>query len=124
MALRKQHNLEAIEEVFGRPKNASKDGQPRLVFATAFCHLINDVNTGALPAMVPFLVSQYNYGFAEASLLMLTAHLLGAITQPLFGYLGDKHPRPWLMALGMLMSCGGVCITELNRNSYYLIFLS
>ena len=120
--IRKIHNFEIIDRVFGRPKKPTEDGHRGLVMLTSICHLLNDINTGALPAVVPFLVASYDYSFAMASLLMLTSHLLSAITQPLFGYLGDKKPRPWLMALGIFLSCSGVVLLGFGDDFAFLIF--
>ena len=124
LGLRKAHNIEAIEQAFGRAKTDRENGHSGLVLLTSVCHLLNDVCTGALPGMVPFLVSEYSYSYAMASLLMLTSHLLSAISQPIFGYLGDKRPRPWLMALGVFLSCCGVCFMGFSNNFGFLIFCS
>ncbi|MCF0104241.1 MAG: MFS transporter [Eggerthellaceae bacterium] len=124
MGFRKAHNIEVFDQAFVRTKTKRENGDIGLVLLTSLCHLLNDICTGVLPGMVPFLVSEYSYSYAMASLLMLTSHLLSAISQPLFGYLGDKHPRPWFMALGVFLSCCGACFMGFSNNFGYLIFCS
>lgn len=67
-------------------------------------HLCDDLNQGGLIAVMPFLVLHGGYSYAEATALVLASNAASAIIQPLFGWLGDKKPRPWLMALGIFLA--------------------
>lgn len=67
-------------------------------------HLCDDLNQGALVAVIPFLVLHNGYSYAEVTALLLASNAASAIIQPLFGWLGDKKPRPWLMALGIFLA--------------------
>jgi len=71
-------------------------------------HLFADVNQGAVPALLPFLVAERGYSYAAVSALILAATVSSSIVQPLFGHLSDRHPAPWLMPAGVLL--GGVGI--------------
>lgn len=67
-------------------------------------HLCSDINQGALSAILPFLVLDSGYSYFQATMLVFCANVASAIVQPLFGWLGDRRPRPWLMALGVLLA--------------------
>ena len=67
-------------------------------------HLCDDLNQGGLIAVMPFLVLHGGYSYAEATALVLASNAASAIIQPLFGWLGDRKPRPWLMALGIFLA--------------------
>ena len=71
-------------------------------------HVCTDINQGALPAMLPFLILAYDLSLAVAATVMLANSVVSAIIQPLFGYLGDKVDRPWFMSLGILLAACGI----------------
>ncbi len=71
-------------------------------------HLCDDLNQGALVAVMPFLVLHNGYSYVEVTALLLVANAASAIIQPLFGWLGDRTARPWLMALGITLAGIGV----------------
>lgn len=86
-------------------------------------HLCTDLNQGALTAVFPFLVVSSGFSYTEVAFLVFASNAVSAVVQPLFGWLGDRHARPWLMALGMFLAgvgLAGVGILE----SYPLIIAS
>lgn len=78
-------------------------------YLTMAGHACTDINQGALSAVLPFLVATGSYSFFEVTMLILAANIASAVIQPLFGWMGDKHPRPWFMALGVLLAGVGMC---------------
>lgn len=76
----------------------------RYSYLMMIAHLCDDLNQGALVAVIPFLVLHNGYSYAEVTALLLASNAASAIIQPLFGWLGDKKPRPWLMALGIFLA--------------------
>ncbi|MDR1135635.1 MAG: MFS transporter [Clostridiales Family XIII bacterium] len=85
-----------------------------------FGHMFADMSTGALPAMLPFLIAAYGFNYASAAGIVFTATLISSLIQPIFGYLGDKVSRPWLTALGIFLSGLGVSLVGFLR-SYPLL---
>ena len=83
-------------------------------------HLCTDINQGALPAILPFLVLRHNLSYASAASLILAANLVSSAVQPLFGYLGDKYSRPWLMSLGIVLAGSGIALIGVCQ-SYWTI---
>ena len=71
-------------------------------------HLCADMSLFALSAAMPFLVVQKGMTMTATAGLGFIMSVCQAITQPLLGAMADKKNRPWLMALGVLMSGLGI----------------
>lgn len=71
-------------------------------------HLAADLSFFALTAAMPFLVVQKGMTMTATAGLGFIMSLCNAITQPVLGAMADKKNRPWLMALGVLMSGIGI----------------
>lgn len=73
-------------------------------------HSCTDINQGALPALLPFLVTAYDLSLSLAGTIMLANCIVSAVIQPLFGFLSDKMDRPWFMSLGILCAGTGIAL--------------
>ncbi|CAO5233557.1 MFS transporter [Frankia sp. AgKG'84/4] len=71
-------------------------------------HTINDLYQGAVPAMLPFLMSQRGYSYSALAGISLAATGLSSVVQPLFGVLADRRARPWLAPAGTVLAAVGV----------------
>ncbi|WP_051871949.1 MFS transporter [Streptomyces sclerotialus] len=71
-------------------------------------HVVNDLYQGAIPAMLPFLMSQRHYSYAAVSGLAFAASGISSLFQPVFGVLSDRKPRPWLVPAGFCAAALGV----------------
>lgn len=71
-------------------------------------HLCTDINQGAISAILPFLVMYDGFSYTEVALVVFASTIMSAIVQPLFGILGDRKARPWLMALGVFLAGAGM----------------
>jgi FSR family fosmidomycin resistance protein-like MFS transporter len=89
-------------------------------YLITFGHVCTDINQGALPALLPFLIATYDLSYAAAATIMLANSVVSAVIQPLFGFLGDKVDRPWFMSLGILLAGAGLALMGLF-DSYALI---
>jgi MFS transporter, FSR family, fosmidomycin resistance protein len=76
-------------------------------------HMMNDLNQGVLPAMIPFLVSHRHLDLATAATLVLAANLLGSVVQLAFGYLSDKRASTWVIPVALLVATGGTAMIGL-----------
>lgn len=93
----------------------------KYVYLLAVAHLSNDITTGALPAILPFFVSQYGMDYSSAAGLMFASCFLSSIVQPAFGWLADRESRTWYMSLGVLLAGVAMGMAGLFRN-YWAIF--
>lgn len=94
--------------------------QRTLLFLSAG-HLFTDFNQGALPAILPFLISEHGLSYTAAAGLVFASTFASSIVQPLFGHLADRFAKPWLMPLGILLAGLGIALTGITAN-YWLIF--
>jgi FSR family fosmidomycin resistance protein-like MFS transporter len=78
----------------------------RAMAALSFGHLATDFAGGALPALLPFLVSKFDLTYTLAAVVMLVSTLSGSILQPLFGLLSDRRGAFWLIPSGVAL--GGI----------------
>ncbi|MDF2504162.1 MFS transporter [Clostridium sp.] len=83
-------------------------------------HLITDIYQGALPAMLPFLITEKHLSYAAAAFLIFAANLSSSIVQPLFGIYSDKISAPWTLPLGILLGGLGIGAAGITSN-YWLI---
>lgn len=86
-------------------------------------HLCADISGGALPAILPFLMTQKGISYTSAAGLTFALSSIGSIIQPLFGSMADKHSRPWLMAAGIFMSGCGISMLGF-LDSYAAMFVA
>lgn len=110
-------------ENFSRPNLNKPKHDRRYSYLMMIAHLCDDLNQGALVAVIPFLVLHNGYSYAEVTALLLASNAASAIIQPLFGWLGDKKPRPWLMAAGIFLAGVGMAGVGVLPN-YPLIMAS
>ena len=82
----------------------AKKGDKLANYLTMVGHICSDINQGALSAVLPFLVVGAGYSYLQATMLVFAANIASAVIQPLFGWLGDKRPSPWFMALGIFLA--------------------
>ena len=97
----------------------SNDSVDKLSNVLAMCgHVCADLNQGALSACLPFLIMYYGYDYTQVTLLVFVANICSAVIQPLFGTIGDKHPCPWFMALGVFCAGLGMCLLGFSSNYF------
>lgn len=86
-------------------------------------HIITDINQGALPAILPFLIASHNLSYASAAFLVFASNASSSIIQPLFGHFADRISAPWIMPLGIFLAGLGIAVTGIAP-SYLVLFLS
>ena len=95
----------------------------RLPYLLMGGHICVDAAQGGLAAVLPYLVLDGGLSYAAATFLVLASNIASAVIQPLFGWLGDRKARPWLMALGVALAGGGLAAIGLLK-TYWLIVLA
>lgn len=76
-------------------------------------HLVTDINQGALPALLPFLIAEYHLSYAAAGFLIFACNVASTVVQPLFGHLADRSASPWLLPAGIVCAGAGLAATGL-----------
>ena len=86
-------------------------------------HLMVDLNTGALPALLPFLKSTFDLSYTMLSSLVLVANMSASFIQPVFGHMSDRSARAWLLPFGVLAATCGMATVGLASNYLGLLVL-
>lgn len=73
-------------------------------------HLLNDMMSSLLLAIYPVLRQSMALSFAQVGLITLTYQLTASFLQPLVGWIADRHPKPYSLALGMCFTISGLLI--------------
>lgn len=89
----------------------------------ASTHAVNDFYTGAVAALLPYLVLERHYDYAAVAGITLAATSLSSVAQPVFGYLSDRFALRWLVIVGMLVAAAGVAVSGVVSASYWTTWL-
>jgi FSR family fosmidomycin resistance protein-like MFS transporter len=80
----------------------------RAVLAMTISHVVDDLYQGAVPAIIPFLISLRHYDYLAVAGITLAATFLSSVAQPVFGVLADRQRTTWLMPAGLVLAGGGI----------------
>ena len=76
----------------------------------SFGHLSVDLVQGAVPPLLPFLVRERGYSYAEAGSLLLFSSLGSSLLQPLLGAIADRVRSTWLIPAGPALAALGIAM--------------
>jgi MFS transporter, FSR family, fosmidomycin resistance protein len=85
-------------------------------------HLGTDFASGALPALLPFLVDRFDLSYTLAATLMLASAVSSSVIQPLFGLWSDRRGAIWLLPAGVAVAGVGIALAA-DAPSYWLVLL-
>lgn len=81
-----------------------------ILFAISTGHLLNDTIQSLLPAVYPLLHEELSLSYSQIGLITLSFQLTASILQPIVGLVTDRHPQPFSLATGMLLTLTGVTV--------------
>ena len=93
----------------------------KYIAALSCGHFATDINSGSLPAMLPFFVSEYGMSYTDVAGLMFASSFLSSLIQPLFGLMADRGSRQYFMGAGILLAAIPMALTGVF-SSYWAIF--
>ncbi|MDO5667047.1 MAG: MFS transporter [Alcaligenaceae bacterium] len=93
----------------------------RIVAAIAVAHLLNDLIQAVLPAIFPMLKLQFDLSFAQVGLIALIYQLTASLLQPWIGFYTDKHPKPFLLPVGMACTMTGLGILAMAPSFFVVL---
>lgn len=71
-------------------------------------HLAVDFASGAVPALLPFLATEFDLSYTATAAMMLAALVSSSLVQPAFGLWSDRRGATWLLPAGVAVSAAGV----------------
>lgn len=95
----------------------------RIVGAIAVAHLLNDLIQSMLPAIFPMLKAQFELSFSQVGLIALIYQMTASLLQPCIGFYTDKHPKPFLLPMGMTCTLIGLGILA-TAPSFSIVLLA
>ncbi|MGD0233888.1 MAG: MFS transporter [Syntrophorhabdales bacterium] len=95
--------------------------QRRPLIILGLGHLATDINQGALPALLPFLIVDYHLSYSAAAGIVFAANIFSSLIQPAFGHFADRLSKTWLIPAGMLVAGAGTALIGIAPN-YWFIF--
>ena len=102
-------------------RSADEQAVLAILFALSFSHLVNDTIQSLVPSVYPILKTSYHLDFGQIGLITLAFQLTASFLQPVVGFVTDKRPAPFSLAVGMAFSLCGLVL--LSRAPSYSIIL-
>ena len=96
----------------------------KVVGAVAVAHLLNDLIQAVLSAIYPMLKTNFSLSFAQVGLISLVYQITASLLQPWIGLYTDKHPKPYLLPLGMVVTFSGILLLAFSPNFIVLLMAS
>src|SRR5690554_3245689 len=94
-----------------------------IIFMVSGAHLINDLIQFLLPALFPLLKVNYELDYFQLGLLTLAQQITASILQPLMGLYGDMRPKPYTIAVSLLIVALGIVLLAI-ANSFFLLLVA
>src|SRR5690606_18420782 len=94
-----------------------------IILSVSAAHLINDLIQFLLPALYPLLKANYDLDYFQIGLLTLAQQITACVLQPLMGLYGDVKPKPYMLAVSLLIVAGGVVLLA-TANSFPLLLVA
>ncbi len=92
-----------------------------MLFILTGLNLLNYLDRSVLSAVRTPLAADFGLNYGDSGRLV-TAFMIGYfVTSPFFGYLGDRVPRKWLIALGIFVWSLGTVLTGLATGFVMLV---
>ena len=88
-------------------------------------HFVTDINTGALPAFLPFIKESLSLSYTMTATIILVFNLTSSVIQPAFGYFSDRGSIRWLLPAGPFVASLGLALLGLAPTyAWILLFAS
>lgn len=95
----------------------------RIVGGAAFAHLLNDLIQALLPSIYPLLKTRFALDFGQIGWLALVYQITASLLQPWIGFYTDKHPKPYLLPVGMGVTLLGIGLLA-GAGSYPMLLVA
>ena len=76
-------------------------------------HAATDLNQGAIPILLPYFIAAHHVSYTAVAMIVFVTNLISTLMQPVFGYIADRRPLPWLIPSAMIMAGIGVSLSGL-----------
>lgn len=84
-------------------------------------HFINDIYTGVLNPIMPFIAAKIGITMAIATIILTVSHIFSSLLQPLFGYFADNIVNRSFIFWGLILSSIFIPLSALAHNPFILV---
>lgn len=112
-----------MDAVLAKPAPVVQRTSLIIILAVSASHLLNDLMQFLLPGLYPLLKEAYGLDYVQIGLITLSQQMTASILQPVVGYVLDKRPMVWALAISMVFALVGVLLTA-TANSFGLLVLA
>lgn len=91
--------------------------------AVSFAHLLNDTIQALIPSLYPLLKHELGLTFTQLGLITFTFQCTASLFQPVVGFISDRRPMPYSLAIGMGLTLIGLLLLS-QAHQFPLIILS
>jgi FSR family fosmidomycin resistance protein-like MFS transporter len=87
-------------------------------------HFVTDINTGALPAFLPFIKDSLSLSYTVTASIILVFNVTSSVIQPVFGYLSDRWSIRWLLPVGPFLASLGLGLLGLSPSYLWILLFA
>lgn len=96
----------------------------KLLLLLAAGHFTTDINTGALPAFLPFIKEALQLSYTMTASIILVFNITSSVIQPFFGYLSDRWSMKWLLPAGPFLASLGLALLGFGPSYSWIVFFA
>ena len=100
-------------------KNLPSDRKALIWLSAA--HFINDIYTGVLNPIMPFIAAKIGLSMAIATIILTISHIFSSLLQPLFGYFADNIVKCSFIFWGLILSSIFIPLSAISNHILVLI---
>ena len=94
----------------------------RILWFVCIAHLINDLATAVVPALLPIFQKDLDLSYTQLGVIVFFSTILASFMQPLIGIYADKKPSPYMLPLGAILVMLGILGIS-QAHSYQLVLV-
>ena len=102
-------------------KNLPQNAYKRALFWLSGGHFINDIYTGVLNPIMPFIAAKIGISMAIATIILTISHIFSSLLQPLFGFFADNMVKRSFIFWGLILSSIFIPLSALAHNPFILV---
>lgn len=96
-----------------------EERKPQIWFSGA--HFINDIYTGFLNPIMPFIAEQVKISMPVATIILSCSHIFSSLMQPYFGFFADKIKKRALIFWGLIFTSIFISLAPAAKNIPFMI---
>ena len=92
-----------------------------VLMAISLCHLLNDTVQSLISAIYPIVKESFHLTFTQIGFITFTFQCTASLLQPCVGLYTDKHPKPYSLAVGMIITLLGIIMLAFSPGFAFLL---